>query len=95
MEHIIAIRTDDDGTPLAYNTVSKSQWVTVDGNRHINLVAATAADVDAAIARLREQLEEEDRQKEERDAARPRPTPRAASTSPSPRWGFGTPWKSG
>lgn len=48
-----------------YNPVAKVVWVLVDGERRMPLVAATADDVDAAIAALYARLEEEDRQREE------------------------------
>lgn len=43
-----------------WNPLARAQWVRIDGERTACLIAASEADVDAQIARLREQLATED-----------------------------------
>lgn len=63
-QHIIEILSP-------YNPIAKVLWVMVDGSRRVPLFCE-ADGIDAAIARLHEQLEEEDRRREEEERERPK-----------------------
>lgn len=72
MAHTIERLRDTDGSIVPYNPKAKCFYVVVDLVRRICLFCETEADIDAAIARLNEQLEEEDRRREEEERTRPK-----------------------